>query len=123
MPNCVVRLDPEYRGPTIVELADVIENITDSPIRVRWGNTRDEAAALRRHPGRLFTLCVPDFPARDRACATLGLPLNPEPTVLERAKILLRDPKAYDWRNFCDEQGKARGRPRSTCCSSSWPTP
>ena len=108
MTNCTVAIAHDFRGPTILELAPVMESVT-GPSRVRWHGTRAEILALRAHPDREFVLCVEDFPARDRACAALGLPIAIEATVLERAKTLLVDPKACDWRGFCDGQAKGRG--------------
>ena len=107
MPNCEIKIDKDYEGPSILELETIIGNFTDdSPIKVSWGNTRDEVSALRRFSDRRFVLYVSGFPARDRATATLGLPLVLESTVMERAKLLLIDLRAYDWRTFCRESEK-----------------
>ena len=109
VPSREVAIVRDFRGPTILELAPVMESVTASPVRVRWRGGKDEVGALAAFPGREFVLCVEDFPARDRACAALGLPLAIEASVLERGRIMLVDPKACDWRGFCGEQAKARG--------------
>jgi hypothetical protein len=102
--NCEIVVDEDWKEhPSILEIADSIPEITADPIDVQWGNTRDEATALRSFPDRRFALHVPGFPARDRATSYLGLPLRLEQSVLERAKHLLTDPQAYDWRSFCKE--------------------
>jgi len=102
--NCEIVVDKDWKEhPSILELADSIAEITADPIDVQWGNTRDEATTLRSFPSRRFVLHVPGFPARDRATSYLGLPLSLEQSLLERAKNLLTDPVAYDWRSFCKE--------------------
>ncbi len=104
MTNCEVVVDKDWKEhPSILQIADSMAEITDETVDLQWGNTRDEATALRSFPGKKFILHVPGFPARDRATSYLGLPLRLEQTVLERAKLLLTDPKAYDWRSFCKE--------------------
>jgi len=108
-PNCEIKIERDYEGPSIVEIESIIDNITEEPIKVAWGNTRDEINALHRFPKRQFLLHVQDFPARDRTTSVLGLPLRLESTVVERSKLLLTDLKAADWRTFCKEQESQHG--------------
>jgi hypothetical protein len=102
--NVEIAVDKDWKEhPTILQIADSMAEITDETVDLQWGNTRDEATALRSFPGKKFVLHVPGFPARDRAVSYLGLPLKLEQSLLERAKNLLTDPALYDWRSFCKE--------------------
>lgn len=103
MSNVDIIVMRDFEGPSIIELLSIMDDITEDPIKIGWGNSRDEQAALRKYPDRKFVLHVNDFPARDRAVSVLGLPLKLEQPVVERAKTVLTDMKAYDWRNFCED--------------------
>lgn len=96
-----ILLDSEYRGPTIIELASSVPDITDQKIKVQWTNSKDEVRALREFK-RDFVLYVADSHTFDRAVATFGKRLKVPPAVTERAKFVLTDKKGYDWRNFTD---------------------
>jgi hypothetical protein len=91
-----------YDGPSIIELESILDEVPD-PVRVRWGNTRDEVNLIRKYSHRHLVLCVDGFPARDRVAATFGLPLSIEPSVLERTRLLLLNVAANDWRGLCAE--------------------
>ncbi len=95
-------LDKEYAGPTIIELASVIPDITDKTVKLRWTNSKDEVYILRQFD-RDFVLIVPDFYTFDRAVATYGKRLYDSAGEIERAKKALTDRKEYDWRRFTDE--------------------
>jgi hypothetical protein len=95
-------LDKEYTGPTIVELATTIPDITDTVIKLRWTNTKDELHTLAQFK-RDFLLIVPDSLIFDKAVATFGKPLNVSQSILERSKLVLADRKGYDWRHFSEE--------------------
>jgi hypothetical protein len=100
-------IDRDSEFPSILELASIMDELDPAePIDINWKNTRDEVLALRGYSGKHFKLHVNDFPARDRTTNTLGLPLFIEPSVLERARMLLIDAKTNDWRNFCEETSK-----------------
>jgi hypothetical protein len=102
MPNVEIKINKDYEGPSILEMTDIIDGC-DEPVRLDWSNTRDEIATLLRFPKSRFILYVKDFSMRDRTASTLGLPLNIEEPVVEKAKISLIQPKEYDWRNFCKQ--------------------
>jgi len=102
MPDVEIIVHKDYEGPGILEVAENIPDI-DEAISVEWSNTRDEIATILRFPSKKFVLYVRDFPARDHAASTLGLFLKLEEPVVERAKMLLIQPKEYDWRNFCKQ--------------------
>jgi hypothetical protein len=98
-----IRIDEDSVFPSILELKDSIDEIKEDPIDISWSNSRNEVFALRSFPDRHFILHVDDFPAKDKATATLGLPLSPPQPALERAKNFLVEQKTYDWRNFCED--------------------
>lgn len=96
-------IDKDFEGPSLKELVSIMDEITEDPVKINWGNTHDEVALLRFYSKKNFTLYVTDFPAKDRAVAALGLSLDPPKPVLDKAKDVLNDAKKYDWRNFCDD--------------------
>jgi hypothetical protein len=93
-------LDQDYQGPDIHQLAASIPRITDEVVNVRWGGSKDELRVLRQFSGRKFKLYVADSRAMDRATAIFGKRLDVSQGIRERAKLVLCDAKAYDWRNF-----------------------
>jgi hypothetical protein len=100
-----ITLDEEYAGPTVVELAPAIPDIADRVVKVRWGGTKAEYAALQQFD-RDFLLCVPDQAALDKAVAAFGKRLTVAQGLLERAKLTLADRKGYDWRAFVEGLGE-----------------
>jgi len=96
-------IDKDFEGPSLKELASIMDEITEDPIKVSWGNTHDEVALLKFYSNKNFMLYVDDFPAKDRAIAALGLSLDPPKPLLEKAKDSLNNPQKYDWRGFCDD--------------------
>jgi hypothetical protein len=96
-------IDKDFEGPSLEELVPIIDEITEDPIKISWGNTHDEVALLHFYSNKRFTLYVDGFPAKDRAVAALGLALDPPQPVLDKAKDALNNVQKYDWRNFCDE--------------------
>lgn len=92
-------VNKDFEGPSITELVDIIAGC-DEAIKVDWSNSRNEIATLLRHPTKQFILYVRDFSVRDRTVSTLGLFLKLEEPVVEKARMLLIQPKEYDWRNF-----------------------
>jgi len=103
MPDCEIKIDKDYEGPSVLELVDSLDGIQD-PIKISWSNSKNEVALLHKYPQKKFILYVNDFSTRDRTVATLGLSLNLEQVTLARTKEVIIDMKTYDWRNFCREQ-------------------
>lgn len=98
--NVELVLDREYQGPDIHQLVAFIPQITDTVINVRWTGSRDEFRALRQFPERKFKLYIAESQVMDKAIAEFGKRLNISQGIRERAKLVLCDAKAYDWRNF-----------------------
>ncbi len=95
-------LDKEYFGPDIFELAPAIPDITDTTIKVRWTNTKDEVRTLKSFD-RDFTLYVANLPTFERAISTFSKFIKIAPNMIERSKIMLMDSNTYDWRHFTEE--------------------
>ena len=102
--------DKEYRGPTIVELAPAIDRVEAPVIDVRWGNTKDELRILRQHSNRKFLLKITEPKVWDHTVATFGKRLQIAPTLLERARVVLVDLQAYDWRKFLEQTSTVNPR-------------
>lgn len=100
-------IDEDFEGPTLKELVSIMDDITEDPIKIRWHNSHEEISVLRSSQ-KVFTLYVDDFPAKDRAIAALGLPLDQPKLILDKAKDSLNSPQKYDWRGFCED---SKGNP------------
>lgn len=105
-----VQLDNEYTGPDIQALETTIPDISDDVVKVRWTHTKDELRVLNQFPNRNFLLVVPDSTTFDKVVATFGKRLTISKTIIERAKLVLRDQKSYDWRKFTVEVRDAAPR-------------
>jgi len=104
MPNVEIIVNKDFEGPDILEVVENIPDI-DEAISVEWSNSRNEISTLLRFPSKKFILYVRDIQTRADTASTLGLFLKLDDGVVERAKMLLNDPKEYDWRNFCKQNG------------------
>src|SRR5438445_390726 len=94
--------DKEFQGPTLAQLEPLFEQINEA--HIPWKHTKDEIRLINSQPQIKFILHIDDNAVMDRAIATFGLKLRLSPSLLERAKMLLQDPKNYDWRKFVEEQ-------------------
>jgi hypothetical protein len=101
-----LRVNPEFHGPTILELDSVIANV-QGPVEVRWQGTKAEYAALERYPRNKFVLYVPDLPGMERAATVLGQPYILDTALLVTAHSSLASRKAYNWRAFSEGVGTA----------------
>jgi hypothetical protein len=101
-----ISINPQYSGPTILELDAVVADIQGA-VEVRWQGTKAEYAALDRHPKRTFILHVQDLPAYDSAATRLGLRYVFDAALLANAFTALTSRKAYNWRSFVDGVGTA----------------
>lgn len=97
-----LRVNPEFHGPTILELDSVIANV-QGPVEVRWQGTKAEYAALERYPRNKFVLYVPDLPGMERAATVLGQPYILDTALLVTAHSSLASRKAYNWRNLIND--------------------
>lgn len=93
----------KYEGPDIFELAPILNQISDDIVKVRWTHTKDELRALVKYPTLKFELKIADPQVFDRATATFGKHLKIPQNVTERARIVLTDAQAYDWRKYTEE--------------------
>lgn len=105
MSNVELVFDKEFTQPGIVQLAPIIVQIPDGEIvNIPWTHTKDEIRLVLQNTRLKFCLHIADNAIMDRAIATFGLRLRLSPSLLERAKLVLYDPQAYDWRKFVEEQ-------------------
>lgn len=100
-----VAIKPDYSGPTILELAPVINDVQDKVVQVKWENSRTELRVLEQFSKREFLLYVPNLGALERASTALGLVLIVEPATIENAKGALNIAARYNWRGFVKDIG------------------
>ncbi len=97
--------------PSLPEIEPSMEHIAvDEPIEARWGNSKSEQEVLNRHKNRQFKLYVSDLPAKERATASLELPLNLDANLVGNALIALTNKKLYNWREFTRNVGPTVSR-------------
>jgi hypothetical protein len=92
--------------PSLLEIELSIVNISpDEVVEIRWGNSKQEQVALKRHPNRKFLLYVPDLQASQRAVQSLEAPLTLDSNLVDDARIALLNKKLYNWREFSKSTG------------------
>jgi len=99
-------IDKEYCGPTILELAPILDEITEDPVKVRWENTKPELRAIKSRPDRRFLVCVADMHMMERAVAMLGQRIKIEDAAMRVGVIALAaapQQQPHDWRNYLDQ--------------------
>lgn len=97
-------IDPEYKGPTILDWGGSSHHVEDEFIEVQWGNTKQEIVQLEHQPDCSFRLFVPDFETQERTAASLKDDLELTSSIMATAKLALNERRSYDWRNFSDEK-------------------
>ncbi len=105
-----IEVDPKFCGPTIMELAPVLDRITDDPLRVKWGGTKAETRLLEAHGARRFVVCVTSYIEANTVAGTFGTPLQLEAKTLNSGMTALASRKGYDWKNFIAETGQPTAR-------------
>jgi hypothetical protein len=94
--------------PSLSEIEPSMDNIApDELIEAKWGNSKPEREVLNRHKNRQFKLYVSDLPAKERATATLELPLNLDANLVGNGRVALVNRKLYNWREFTRNVGPA----------------
>lgn len=101
-----LRINPQYSGPTILELDSIIADVQGA-VEVRWQGTKAEYSTLEHYPKRVFILHVQDLPAMERAATALGQPYVFDTGLLATALTSLTSRKAYNWRAFSEGVGTA----------------
>jgi len=97
--------------PPLSEIEPSMEHIAAGvPIEARWGNSKAEQEVLNRHKDREFKLYVTDLPTKERAVATLELPLSLDSNLVGTACVALINKKLYNWREFTRNVGPAVSR-------------
>jgi|SRR5271166_390671 len=86
-----IQINPEWKGPTLLVLEPILEDVPD-PLIIAWNNTRAEIDALRRvlrNLHRPITLVVKTVNDMTRTCNALGLTLKFDGEMLENCKAAL----------------------------------
>lgn len=97
--------------PSLSEIEPSLEHISsDEPIEASWGNSKSEQEVLNRHKNRQFKLYVSDISSKERATASLELPLNLDINLVGNARIALVNKKLYNWREFNRNVGSVVSR-------------
>jgi hypothetical protein len=95
-----LRIETDFAGPTMTELAGLIDTASEGQIEVRWTGTKQDTRLLRTYKHLPITLVVPDLVAMERAAAYLGLSLLLDNNLLDKAAGSLTDRHATDWGAF-----------------------
>ena len=108
----MVRVDPNYCGPTLAELGSTVQDIPDDPLPVRWEGTREEARLVGRLRGsRNIVVYVPCLADMATAACALGAPLQVEGKKAMEARDALASRKLlYDWKRYSGEAGPAASK-------------
>ena len=99
-----IQINPDFKGPTILELEPILGDIQGTP-QVRWQGTRAEFLTLEQHP-RKFILHVPDITAMEKTATMLGNEYTFDSAILQQAFQALTGRQA-SWRSFCEGVGPA----------------
>ena len=71
-----VEVDSQFYGPTVTELLPVLDGISDNPVKVRWGGTKEEARLLETIEEKDFTVCVTNLAEMGSVAGMLGCPVE-----------------------------------------------
>lgn len=100
-----IKLNPEFNGPTILELGPVLDETTGE-VEVRWENTKPEIAFLKANPGRYYILNVYDIQVFERTCVAFGTSFMIDSTLLESARLALKSRRAaQNWEHISGQYG------------------
>ena len=110
--TCMVRIEVDSRffGPTITELEPVLSGISDDPVEVRWGGTKEEALLFAAHTKRAFVVLVASLGEMGTAAGLLGAALQVDAGMLNAGRDALASKKAYNWRKLAGELGPSAAR-------------
>ena len=92
------RIDPNYKGPTIIEIKDLLD-LSEDAIKVRWMNSQQEIDLLKRHPDRDANLVVADALTMIQTASALGIALGLPNEILKESMTALNG-DAGEWRSY-----------------------
>ena len=106
-----VEVNPDFHGPTIVELAPVLDVLcpTDD-IKVRWGGMKEEIRLLQKYESRKFVVCVASLNEMSIVSGLFGTPLMMTEAMVNQGRDSLANRKMYNWRKFTEEAGPSIAR-------------
>lgn len=106
MVKIVINKELALACPSILDIEHSLVHIApEETVELRWGNSKQEQVALKRHQNRKFTLYVADLQVSERTISTLGLPLDFGANLVGDARVALLNKKLYNWRDFAREMG------------------
>lgn len=97
------RIDPNYKGPTIIEIKDLLD-LSEDAIKVRWMNSQQEIDLLKRHPDRDANLVVADALTMIQTASALGIALGLPNEILKESMTALNG-DAGEWRSYVTAAG------------------
>ena len=107
--NCEIVINPEFQGPTILEIESVLDNVQD-PIEVSWANSSTELSILQKYRNRHFILVVPDLNTMERTACLTGNTFKLDASLIENTKTSLISKKGYNWRSTTEDLGMGVSR-------------
>ena len=105
-----VEVDSQFCGPTVTELAPVLDGILDNPIKVRWGGTKEEARLLETLEGKDFTVCVASLAEMGSVAGMLGCSLEVGEEAAKAGMAAIASRKGYNWKKFAGNVGPSAAR-------------
>jgi hypothetical protein len=105
-----VEVDSQFHGPTVTEISPVLDGISDNPVKVRWGGTKEEARLLETLEGRDFTVCVASLAEMGSVAGMLGCPLEVGDEIEKAGMAALASRRSYNWKRFAGDVGMSAAR-------------
>ena len=105
-----VEVDSQFYGPTVTELLPVLDGISDNPVKVRWGGTKEEARLLETIEEKDFTVCVTNLAEMGSVAGMLGCPLEVGEEMAKAGMAALASRKSYNWKRFAGDVGMSAAR-------------
>jgi len=106
MNKVAVNIDPDFHGPTIIEMAVLLPL---EKAEFAWKDTRAEIELFRDQPDGDYTLVVPNAAAAIAAAQRLGVRCQLPVDLIKKGVMALNTPTGR-WREFAEKQGPAVAR-------------
>lgn len=104
-----ISVQHSFKGPNIVMMRDLL-TVDNSPVTIKWTNTKAERKLLRQYPDRDITLVVPDQSAMERTAGSLGIPYKIDVATYNACMKAINWEAGGKWRDFANNAGPTVAR-------------